>query len=140
MPVKFTKTPPVTQCLSTNPKLPIILIRMKWFIRTLALILLAAFAAGTIAHAAGATTMAVNMALTASGAMNMGDCERCVSDGGDKKNAATCDIACVFPFSGTVSPEQAVHSQTAATASAFGLFDVAGRTGPPDPYPPRSPS
>ena len=69
--------------------------------------------------------------------MGMGDCDECESDGGDEKSAATCDIVCVSPISGTLNPEQTSHRWTATTLSVFGLYDFVYRTEPPDPYPPR---
>ena len=134
-PFKLANILSVTLCLATNPRLPIIFVGMKRSTRILALILLAVFAAGMVANAADATAMALKMAFTDSGAM--GDCERCGSDDGDKKSAASCDIVCVSPFSGTLNPEQAVHRRTAVTLSVFGLYDFVFRTEPPDPYPPR---
>ena len=138
--VKLVKILPVTQCLSTYPTLPIILAKMKRFTRTFALILLAVFAAGTVAHAASATTMSLKMALAAGGTMDMDDCEGCGSGGDDGKSGATCDIICISPFAGTLNAEGSFLRPVAATPSAFGLYDFAGRTGPPDPYPPRSSS
>ncbi|WP_372071403.1 hypothetical protein P7L75_23140 [Tistrella mobilis] len=136
-PFKLANILHVTQCLSTNPRLPIILIKMKRFTRILALTLLAVFAAGTVAHAAGATTMAVKMALAAAGAMDMGDCEGCGSGGDDGKSGATCDIICISPFAGTLNVEGSFLLPIATAPSAFGRYDFVGCTGPPDPYPPR---
>ena len=133
-PGKFAKFTSVTLCLSTKPRVPIIYVRMKPFTRVLALIFLAAFAVSMAVHTAGATTMALKMA---SGTMDMGDCERCGSDDGDEKRAATCNIVCVSSFSGTLNADQAVHRRPPATPSVFGLYDFVCRTEPPDPFPPR---
>lgn len=110
---------------------------MPRFVRILAVALLAIFAAGTVVHAAGAATMAIKMALAADGAMSMPDCAGCDADGdGD---GPACNLVCTAPFVADLRPETTENVPAAvSTAEPTGIYDFVGRSGPPDPYPPRT--
>lgn len=100
--------------------------------------LLAVFAAGSVGNAANATTMAVKMALADTGTMDMATCTDCDADGGDD-DALVCDFVCTAPFVADLSMESAVSIPVSvSTDEPTGVYDFAGRTGPPDPYPPRT--
>lgn len=100
--------------------------------------LLAVFAASVVVHAASATTMAVKMALADGGAMDMADCDGCGSGDAGDKSGPPCDMVCIAPFVATVNAEASPAFPMSATAVTWVSRDFAGRTGPPDPYPPRS--
>ncbi len=104
--------------------------------RTTVIVLLAVFAAGTVAHTASATIMSVKMASAAADGMQNGGCDECPD--GDGK-AGSCDTMCGQPlWAATVSGET-------LSPIAKGVFTgvppspVETRAGPPDPYPPRAP-
>lgn len=114
------------------------LLDMSRLARTLLVALLAVFAASVVVHAASATTMAVKMALADGGAMDMADCDGCGSGDAGDKSGPPCDIVCIAPFVATVNAETAPAFPMSATAVTWVSRDFAGRTGPPDPYPPRT--
>lgn len=97
--------------------------------------LLTAFAVGTVLQSADATVMTAKMALAMSGTADAPDCSGCAGDGGD---LPTCDYLCVAPFHAMIDAaktQQPVVQETTADATTIG---VAGRSGPPEPYPPRT--
>jgi hypothetical protein len=100
----------------------------------LALVLVAVLALGAFAHAVSMTTMTVDMALTEGGAMSMDDCDDCGSDDA----GAACDYVCGPNFVATAIVEQAQPSPIAGRDAAGHVGAIVGRTGPPEPYPPRT--
>ncbi len=107
---------------------------MRYCARILLIVLLAAFAAGTILESAAAAAMAAQMTLAKSGTMDGSGCDGCTDNG---RNMPDCDFVCVAPvfaMSNAPGTPQPVAEVTAADAMVPG---VAGRTGPPDPFPPR---
>jgi len=107
---------------------------MSRLARMLAVALVALFAAGTIAHAAGITTMTVKMSLADAGG-SPADCQGC--SGNDGK-APLCEQVCVTPL--VAVPPAALAAQPAGTCelAPVRLDAPAGRSGPPDPAPPRA--
>ena len=108
---------------------------MSKLARILVIVLLAAFAVGTVAHAASATSMALKMSLADTNGGNMEDCPGC---SGDEGTVPVCDQVCVTPF-------VAVPAGAALTLPLFPyhhvdlpLRDSTSLSGPPDPYPPRT--
>lgn len=108
---------------------------MTRHVRILLILILAVFAAGSVVNAANATSMNMQMALSALDSGDMGDCQDC-PDGGDDMQA--CDDACVSPILAVVPSGQTGLPETRTTTESGVLQSVAGRTGLPDPYPPRS--
>ena len=109
---------------------------MPKFVRILAVALLAVFAAGSVVHATSTTTMAVKMALGDGGTMDMADCTDCDA-GGD--GGLVCDLVCTAPFVADLGTESVVRVPVpVSTAAPNGVCDFVGRTGPPDPHPPRT--
>jgi hypothetical protein len=105
----------------------------------IAAVLLVVFAAGSVVHVASATTMSLEMALVDGAAMEMADCEGCGTGGDGGESGLACDIVCIAPFAATLGPENAPGLRVVAESPApSGVRDVVGRTGPPDPYPPRT--
>lgn len=111
---------------------------MQKFARILVIAVLAAFAAGSVVHVASATTMSVKMALSDTGAMDMADCEGCGSSGGDGDGGLTCDIVCLAPLLANLSPDGVLAVSPGASPTSPAFYDFVGRTGPPEPYPPRT--
>lgn len=103
--------------------------------RMMMIVVIAAFAAGTVAHAASLTTMTVKMALADAGDAGNAGCAGC---GEPQANGMDCDQVCIS--AAMVLPAAAGGGSTPAFAviEPAPTGDFAGRTGPPDPYPPRS--
>jgi hypothetical protein len=108
---------------------------MAGYVRIFMIMMLAAFAAGTVMHAANAATMSAKMTLAVIDGADMGDCQDC-SDGND--NMPPCDNVCVSPILAVVPSGQPSLPGAETTTESPVLQSVTGRTGPPDPYPPRS--
>lgn len=108
---------------------------MVSFARIVLIVVLAAFAAGTVVHAANAATMNAKMTIAAINGADMGDCQDC-PDGND--NMPPCDNVCISPILAVVPSDQPSLPGAETTTESLVLESVAGRSGPPDPYPPRS--
>jgi hypothetical protein len=100
----------------------------------MALVLVAVLALGAFAHAVSMTTMTIGMAHVEAGGMSTDDCDDCGSDDA----GATCDTVCGPNFVATAVAMQAQQSPIAGRETAGHVGAVVGRTGPPDPYPPRT--
>lgn len=109
--------------------------RVRRSVRILTIVLLAAFAAGSVAHAASATVMDVTMALAGAGGTDMPECDGC-ADGDD--NPPPCNGLCVAPLLAMSNPGPILHPVVDAQTGDASTHDVVGRTGPPDPSPPRT--
>ena len=107
-------------------------------VRIFVFALLTAFAVGSVAHATSATAMSLKMALADGGAMDMADCQGCGSDNEGDDGGLGCDMVCVAPLLANLSPEGSVPAVTGISPSARAFYDLVGRTGPPEPYPPRT--
>jgi hypothetical protein len=99
------------------------------------IMVLAAFAAGTVVHAANAATMNMKMTLAAIDGADMGDCKDC-PDGSD--DMQPCDNFCISPILAVVPSVQPSLPEVGNTAEGFAAHSVSGRTGLPEPYPPRT--
>ncbi len=108
---------------------------MARYVRILMIMVLAAFAAGTVVHAANAATMSAKMTLAVIDGADMGDCQDC-SDGND--NMPPCDNVCISPILAVVPSGQPSLPGAKTTTESLAPQSVIGRTGLPDPYPPRS--
>lgn len=108
---------------------------MAKHVRILTILILAVFAAGSVVHAGNAASMNAKMALVAVDGGDMGDCQDW-PDGGD--DMQPCDNLCISHILAVVPSGQAGLPEVEATTESFVPRDVAGRTGPPDPYPPRT--
>lgn len=112
---------------------------MPKFVRILVVALLAVFAAGSVVHATGMTTMAVKMALADSGPMDMADCTGCDADDNGGDGGLACDLVCTTSLVADLGTESPLSVPVpVSTAGPKGAYDFLGRTGPPDPYPPRT--
>jgi phosphatidylglycerophosphate synthase len=103
--------------------------------RIFAIVLLVVFAAGTIAHAANATSMSVAMSSAAMAAADMGDCCPPADDG----KASFCMQFCLAPL--VAFPAAAgfeLPILLGADSATTPAEDIAGQTGPPDLPPPRT--
>lgn len=105
-------------------------------IRALLIVLLALFAAGTAAHAASAS-MSVAMMLAGESGSTMPDCDGCGTDGDGGDVAATCDTVCVAPLAATADAGPSLTVPFVDHRYAEDAGAHTGRTGDPDPYPPR---
>jgi hypothetical protein len=107
---------------------------MSKLTRILAVVFLAAFAAGTAAHAAAATDMSLKMSM-APMHDGMADCQDCPGDDGQ---ASACDQFCVTTLTAICPPAAAELPHVAGLGSSPPAEPSDGRTGPPEPYPPRT--
>ncbi|MDZ5697081.1 hypothetical protein [Chelativorans sp. M5D2P16] len=121
--------------ISTGHRVQGIYYEMERYVRVLTILVLAVFAAGSAVHAANAASMSVKMALAAVDSGDMGDCQDC-PDGSDDMQA--CDDVCVSPILALVPSGPPGMPAAETTAESTVPRSVTGRTGLPDPYPPRS--
>lgn len=100
--------------------------------------LLAVFAAGTVAHAAAATEMAVTMAVADAGetGMDMPECSGCDTDA--TTDMATCDLACTAPLVANLNGVAASRPCLRPQNEPSVVRDRGGRSGPPALDPPRT--
>lgn len=132
---ELTRTKHAIQRISTRHTVSGIQYGMANYVRIFMIVMLAAFAAGTVTHAASAVSMTMKMTLAAIDGADMGDCKDCP---GGKGDVQPCDKACLSPILGVVPSGQPSLPDAETTTESLVLQNVAGRTGPPDPYPPRS--
>ncbi|MCX2720985.1 hypothetical protein [Roseibium salinum] len=97
-------------------------------------VVLAAFAAGTVAHATNAVTMNTKMTLAVIDGADMGDCQNC-PDGND--DALACDIDCLSPILAVVPSGQPGLLKAGTLTESVVPQSATGHTGRPDPHPPR---
>jgi len=100
--------------------------------------LLAVFAAGTVAHAAVATEMAVTMAVADGGetGMDMPECPGCDADA--TTDMAACDLACTAPLVADIDSAAASRPCLRPQHEPSVVRNMRGRTGPPALDPPRT--
>jgi hypothetical protein len=111
------------------------MIVMDKLARIFAIVLLAAFAMGTVAHAARATSMSLAMAVPAMADADMGDCDACPPDEG---KTPICGQACLAPFV-AIAATVGVELPFAASCIAGSVLKAPdGHVGSPDPSPPRT--
>jgi hypothetical protein len=112
---------------------------MRFFSSILLFAFLAVFAAGNIAHAVSANTMALDMALMDSSALSMEHCQGCPTDGEGAADRTVCQLDCTAPgvvtltasvSLGFVMPILRQHRPLSVTVPT-------GLRAPPDPFPPR---
>lgn len=109
---------------------------MSKLARILAVVFLAAFASSAIAHAAASTDMSLKMSMAAmDDGGGMADCQDCP---GDEGQASACDQFCVTTLTAICPPAVTELPHVAAIVSSPPAEPSDGRTGPPDPYPPRT--
>jgi hypothetical protein len=107
--------------------------------RVLVFALIAVFAAWSAAHVANATTMALEMATVEGDGMDMAGCDACDSEEMGDQASLACDVTCVSPvLVDLATTSQAFTSAPTASHAIKPLSDLAGRSYPPEPHPPRS--
>ena len=112
---------------------------MKFLARLILVAVLAAFAASSVAHAAGSAEMAAAMIASDDAAMHMSDCDPC----GDT-DAGEMGLACGFVcgaggFAAVLAPQ--AHGVVSASREALGpavTQDFCGIASPPAKHPPRT--
>lgn len=107
---------------------------MSRLVRILAVVFLAAFAAGTAAHSAVATDMSLKMSM-ATMDDGMADCQDCPGDDGQ---ASACDQFCVTTLAAICPPVGADLPNVADVLAIRTAGPRGGHAGPPEPYPPRT--
>lgn len=122
------------KCISTGQGFQGTHCEMARYVRILSILLLAVFAVGTVVHAANVASMNMQMAFAAIDGGDIGGCQDC-PDGGD--DMQLCDDVCVSPISAVMPFGQAGLPEVAATIERSVSRSMSGRTGLPNPYPPR---
>lgn len=108
---------------------------MDKLVRILAIVLLAAFVAGTVTHAANVTSMSLAMSHDTMAGGDMGDCDPCPPDDG---KASLCGQVCLAPFAAIPAAVGIELPLVAAEIAASPLKEIVGHTGQPEPSPPRT--
>ncbi len=102
--------------------------------KSLVVLLLVVFAAGTAVQSAQATTMDIMMSTMADG--SVGGCDNCPNGSGDA--GANCAAGCVAPASGLSALTIAFYVPAlVAQRGPIKLERLSGLRPPPDPYPPK---
>lgn len=108
---------------------------MRRSARILVVVILTAFAVGMAMQAATAAVMTVKMALADSGGMDMSDCGGCADDDG---SSPACDDFCTAPLLVIGELGKTAQPLPQEISGHLATHATTGRTGPPDPYPPRT--
>lgn len=106
-------------------------------VRIFTIILLALFATSIVMNSAGGAPMSLKMAQTDTGIADMTDCQGCGADSDSKGIAPDCDIACTVSCAANFSQADTFSPCFAKPAILQSTKHLVGRTGPPEPYPPR---
>ncbi|MGX0978064.1 hypothetical protein ACSSVY_003804 [Roseovarius sp. MBR-51] len=112
---------------------------MRRYSSMLLLAFLAIFAAGNIAHAVNANTMALDMALMDGSPMSMEDCQGCPTDGEGAADSTVCQLDCTAPGVVTLTSSASLEFLMPIIRQDRPLSVTApnGLRAPPDPFPPR---
>lgn len=112
---------------------------MKTFVRVAALILFAVFAAGAGVYATDPTAAPMKMLHADGSGTDSAGCNDCGSGDGNGNDAidATCDLLCTLSFVVVADTETTLPVPSTAHRAGYGADRFVGRTGPPEPYPPR---
>lgn len=108
---------------------------MSKFARILAVVFLAIFAAGTVAHAAASTDMSLKMSIASMAGEGMADCQDCPGDDGQ---VSGCDQFCLLTFAAICAPAGTELPDVAEVVAVRAEGPPGGHGGPPDPHPPRT--
>lgn len=106
--------------------------------RIFTLALLAFFAVGIVVQSAGATSMSLKMALGDASVADMADCKGCGTDTDSEEGGPTCDIVCTVSFAASLCRVDTFGPRFAELATPKLVEHLVGRTGLPEPYPPRT--
>lgn len=115
------------------------LLSMKPAFRLLMIVVLAAFAAGSLVHAAGSSEMAATMLHAGEAPVTSADCEAC-DEGRTGDMGSACDLVCATNIVAAIPVLQAdgfvpLRRGTLVPAAAR---DLLGHVGPPAKQPPRT--
>lgn len=112
---------------------------MHLIARLLLVVVLAAFAVSSVAHAAGSAAMAADMVTSDAAVMDMADCEAC-ADPGTGADGIVCDFVCgAGGFAAVLSQDcDAVALKPGEAAISSVTRDFCGLTSPPAKEPPRT--
>ena len=109
---------------------------MTQLIRLLAVVLVAALAGGTVVQTAKATAMSAAMSTAAMADADMGDCDECPP--ADDGRASSCIDYCLASWAALAVTALAQLTFVTPDLPPWPLEVLAGRTVPPDPFPPRT--
>lgn len=112
---------------------------MKFFARLLLVAVLAAFAASSVAYAAGSAEMAAAMIASDDAAMDMSECDPCVDSGAGEMGVACSFVCGAGGFAAMLAPQtQGIVQAPRETLGPAVTHNFRGRTGPPAKQPPRT--
>jgi hypothetical protein len=112
------------------------MVAMDKLARILAIVLLAAFAASTVAHAANVTRMSLAMSPATMAGGDMDDCEGCPP--GDDGKVSLCGQVCFAPFAAIPAAAGIELPLVTVGVASCPLQAFDGLASPPDPSPPRT--
>lgn len=112
---------------------------MKSLARLIFVAVLAAFAASSVAHAAGSAEMAAVMISADDAAMHMSDCDAC-GDPDASEMGLACDFVCgAGSFTAVLAPQACAIVSAAREALGPAVTqDFRGVSGPPAQHPPQT--
>ena len=113
---------------------------MTQIARLLVVVLIAAFAVWSTVQPAGATTMAQEMGTIShhGDILDAARCDGCASRGMDSKDNVHCHSVCTSPILADLTDTLETKVESRQLHVAVPVYDLVGRTYPPDPYPPRA--
>ncbi len=109
---------------------------MRLLRRIFVIVLFAALAAAPVARMPDTDAMNIKMALAGNSGMNMADCKGCPDDS-SKQNAMGCVSMCTLAL--MILPQSNEITFLVVADRPYDLAErgFTGRTGPPEPHPPR---
>lgn len=126
---------------------------MQRWVRVLALALLATFAVASVVHAASAVTMSLTMALVDHGALDraapdhaasdvdalhVAGCDACDPATDERGDRLACDALCLASPAANLGQDRVPPIRPREPLARFDIPGLAGRTGRPEPLPPRT--
>lgn len=102
------------------------------------IIFLALYAASAVAHSVNASVMKIEMVASEEADMEMSDCLGCDVDE-DAAAGPACDMVCTSPFAATFPASPGlVLTAPLPLERRISEVQATGRTGSPEPFPPRT--
>ncbi|RNF34988.1 hypothetical protein A7A09_008350 [Paracoccus methylarcula] len=113
---------------------------MRKFAHIVMTLFLALYAAGAVVHSASASAMTIEMVTSAEQGMEMSGCEGCEIDEDAATGGPACDMICTTPVAATfaVLPGPVLEASLLRERPLGEILSI-GRTGSPEPFPPRTP-
>lgn len=101
---------------------------------------LAFYTASAVVHVASATAMTIQMAEASANGMDAShDCQGCEADVNAMEDGQLCDMVCAAPLAATASVSSGlILTAPLSHERPLSKISANSRTGPPEPFPPRT--